>query len=277
MLTVYQKFPPKFPWSPRHRRPPRSPRRHWVLPWAMASSFPTPVEPSIRVAIFPDPELMTSLTTQALSPSSWRRWPRTVVSKRRCPRACNTIILLEPATSLSPWCHWPLTVIELAMLSTPCHPRAHDVVDPARPRARNAVILLELETSSTLWRPRAHDVIDPAPSSSTQHYIVYFSMSFWASRSWIWYATLSHCFDMLHCFNMLHIATLLLFCHIALICYIVMLLWYATYYFCSTIFWFIWIHTTLLNDESGLSEMSVTTWTNIIILLRFQLRTSCSI
>jgi hypothetical protein len=34
------------------------------------------------------------------------------------------------------------------------------------------------------------------------------------------------------------------------------------------------MHTTLLNDESGLSEMSVATWTNIIVLLRFQLRTT---
>jgi hypothetical protein len=31
------------------------------------------------------------------------------------------------------------------------------------------------------------------------------------------------------------------------------------------------MHTTLLNDESRLSEMSVVTWTNIIVLLRFQL------
>jgi hypothetical protein len=30
----------------------------------------------------------------------------------------------------------------------------------------------------------------------------------------------------------------------------------------------------LLNDESGLSEMSVVTWTNIIVLLRFLLRTT---
>jgi hypothetical protein len=29
------------------------------------------------------------------------------------------------------------------------------------------------------------------------------------------------------------------------------------------------MHTTLLNDKSGLSEMSVATWTNIILPLRF--------
>jgi hypothetical protein len=55
----------------------------------------------------------------------------------------------------------------------------------------------------------------------------------------IWYAA----FNMSHCFDM----ALLLICCIALICYI----------------------ATLLNDECGLSEMSVATWTNIIVLLRF--------
>jgi hypothetical protein len=34
------------------------------------------------------------------------------------------------------------------------------------------------------------------------------------------------------------------------------------------------MHTTLLNDENGLSEMSVATWANVIVLLRFQLRTT---
>jgi hypothetical protein len=36
------------------------------------------------------------------------------------------------------------------------------------------------------------------------------------------------------------------------------------------------MHTTLLNDENGLSEMSVAIWTNIIVLLRFQHRTTYS-
>jgi hypothetical protein len=36
------------------------------------------------------------------------------------------------------------------------------------------------------------------------------------------------------------------------------------------------MHTTLFNDESGLSETSVATWIDIIVLLRFQLRTTCS-
>jgi hypothetical protein len=32
----------------------------------------------------------------------------------------------------------------------------------------------------------------------------------------------------------------------------------------------------MLNDKSELSEMSVATWTNIIVLLRFHLRTTCT-
>jgi hypothetical protein len=77
----------------------------------------------------------------------------------------------------------------------------------------------------------------------------------------LWYAT--HCyiaFVLLHCFDILH-------CHIALICYILLHLFY------SATFLSIWIHTTMLNDESGLGEMSVVIWTNII-LLRFQLWTT---
>jgi hypothetical protein len=88
------------------------------------------------------------------------------------------------------------------------------------------------------------------------------------SATLLWYATLPHCFDMLHwfwyaallryatlphCFDMLHIATLLLFCYIL-----------------------IYMNATLLNDESGLSETSVATWTNIIVQLTFQLQTTWS-
>jgi hypothetical protein len=117
------------------------------------------------------------------------------------------------------------------------------------------------------------------------------------------------CYTLLHCFcctTLLWYATLLLFYDIALICYIATLhwyatlvwyaihcyitfvllyyskysyiatlLWYATHCFCSTKFLFMWIHTTLLNDESELSEMSVAIWTNIV-LLGFQLRTTWS-
>jgi hypothetical protein len=50
-------------------------------------------------------------------------------------------------------------------------------------------------------------------------------------------------------------ATLPLTCRIALRCCIALICYIAT----------------LLNDESELSEMSVATWTNIIVLLRFQL------
>jgi hypothetical protein len=111
-----------------------------------------------------------------------------------------------------------------------------------------------------------------------------FFWSFWAYKSWFWYATLSHCFDMLHCFcsaTFLWYATLLLFCCIALMCYIITLLWYATLFLicCIALIWCIALIcyiSTLLNDESGLSETSVATWTNIIVQLRFQLRTTQS-
>jgi hypothetical protein len=112
----------------------------------------------------------------------------------------------------------------------------------------------------SLQHRRSHAIPEPAtPSSSPwpQGCIVYFYLSFWAYKSWFWYATLPHCFDMLHChialicyiaflllhcFDMLHChialicytvtflryTTLLLFSSIALMCYIATLLWYGT-------------------------------------------------
>jgi hypothetical protein len=80
-----------------------------------------------------------------------------------------------------------------------------------------------------------------------------------------------HCFHMLDCFwfaALLWYATLLLFCCIASMCYIATLPWYATMLLICCIALICYI-ATLLNDESGLSEMSVATWTNIIVLLRF--------
>jgi hypothetical protein len=105
---------------------------------------------------------------------------------------------------------------------TLCHPQAH-----------NVVVLTEPMTQSTPCRPWARNTIvlhELVPFPSLQCYIVYFSMSFWAYKYWIWYATLPHCFDMLHCFcfvallwyathcyncfDMLHIVILLLFYYI---------------------------------------------------------------
>jgi hypothetical protein len=155
------------------------------------------------------------------------------------------------------------------------------------------------------WHRRPCAVPEPATSlssPSSQLYIVYFSLSFWAYKSSIWYATLLlFSFIALTCYiaTLLWYATLLLFSCIALICYIVTLFWYATlplcfdmlhchialtsyietllwHCFCSSTLWSIWMHTTLLSDESGLSETSLAMWTNIIVLLRFQHRTTWS-
>jgi hypothetical protein len=100
----------------------------------------------------------------------------------------------------------------------------------------------------------------------------------------LWYArhcynvfVLQHCFDILYCrialiYYIALICYILLYCfdmlhfHIALICYTSLHCFYSATFLC------IWIHTTFLNDESGLSEMSVATLTDIIIL-RFQLWT----
>jgi hypothetical protein len=139
----------------------------------------------------PQPKPVTPSTTQVPSPGllhhSW---------------ACNAIVLPEPV-----------------MLCTPHRSLAYDTIDLHYPQAHNAVVLPEPVTWSSPRCPRAHDAPElatPSSSLSLQCYIVYFSSSFWAYKSWFWYATLSHCFDMQHCFDILHfhIATLLLFCYI---------------------------------------------------------------
>jgi hypothetical protein len=98
------------------------------------------------------------------------------------------------------------------------------------------------------WLRAVPESTTPSSSLRPQHYIIYFSWSFWAYKSRIWYATLLnfvllycfdmlhyhialicyiafvllHFYDMLHCFDILHIATSLLFC------YNVTFLWYVT-------------------------------------------------
>jgi hypothetical protein len=228
----------KFPWSLRRRRPPQSlcaiitsspePSCHRrVLPRTSASSFLTTVE-ALRCLIFPDL-------------SRWRRWPR-----RRPPQVHNAVP--KPATmssSLSPQRCAPLALPGPAALSSSLHTRRLEPATPSNLRhswARNTVVLL-----------------------SPQGYIVYFSLLFWAYKSWFWYATLPHCFDMLHCFcsaallwcaTLLWYATFSLTCHISLICYIVFdmlhffdmlhhyitlicyiarFLWYATLFWCATL------------------------------------------
>jgi hypothetical protein len=188
--------------------------------------------------------------------------PSSSPHRHRPPRAHDVI---DPALSPSPRCHRPHNITEPTMPSTLHRPWAH-----------NTIILPEPTTPLTSCHPRAHNnVVLPQPMSSpSPHcYIVYFSMSFWAYKSGIWYATLlwyvtlPHCYDMLHTSTLLWYSTLpdcfdMLRCHIALICYIVTLL----HFFYSATFLSIWIYTTLLSDESGLSEMSVATCTNIILL-----------
>jgi hypothetical protein len=114
------------------------------------------------------------------------------------------------------------------------------------------------------------------------NFICYIATLLWYTTHWYIAFVLLNCFDLLHC----HIA---LIYYIALICYTLLLFCYitqnthtlphcldmlhiATLLFSAT-FLSIWIHITLLHAKSGLSEMSVATWTNIV-LLRFQLRTT---
>jgi hypothetical protein len=145
-------------------------------------------------------------------PSWWHRRPR-----RRCTQAHDAVP--EPATtssSLSPRCCAPDTVPKPTMSSThvilgpialssspspwcrrpmpssgPQHhrpPRARDTVVPATslsPRCRQTCAIPKPTTPSS------------SPSPAMLH--VYFSLSFYAYKSWFWYATLPHCFDMLHC------------------------------------------------------------------------------
>jgi hypothetical protein len=187
------------------------------------------------------------------------------------------------APSLGPQCHRPPWARDVVVHVTSQSKRCR------RPRTFLRPVTLLSSLSPQRCQPRA--VPEPAmPSSSLspQRCIVYFSLSFWGYKSWIWYVTLPHCFDMLYCFyfvallwyatlihyfDMLHCFDMphcfdMLYCHIALRC---------CNYFCSAAFWSIWMHTTLINNESGLSETSVAMWTNIIVLLRFYHRTTCSI
>jgi hypothetical protein len=127
----------------------------------------------------------------------------------------------------------------------------------------------------------------------------------------LWYATLSvtnrialicciaffmlHCFDMLHCHIALicyittfhWYATLLLFGYIALMCYIATFLWYTTlpltcrialicYIAFDMLHCFDMLHSHIAQWWKWLSETSVATWTNIIVLLRFHLQTTCN-
>jgi hypothetical protein len=225
---------------------------------------------------------MMSSTTQALSPSPQQRRP---------PRA-RDVVHLVPFPS--PYCRRPVPS------PSPQHhrpPWAHDaivlpnaVVLPKRARQHcNFFVTLGLQILilicyivtllwygtlflfcyiTLMWYIATLLWFATLPLTCHIALICYIATLLWyAALLLICYiATLIWCyiaFVLLHCFYMLH-------CHIALICYTLL------YCFCSTTFWSIWMHTTLLNNEGELREMSVAIWTNIFVLLRFHLRTTCS-
>jgi hypothetical protein len=235
MLTGYTNFLPKISLEPAPSSTSLEPTTSSSPPLSHRTIVPDPGRALHTHCHLPRPWADDAIDHTGIVPKPMTPLTHTVVSKQHRP----PYAILEPATP--------------SFSSSPWRPRAHDAIDPApllslwccqpravpwpmmsstprRPWARNAIFLPEPGTPSTPWRPRARDVVDPIPSPSTQHYIVYFSMSFWTYISWIWYATLSHCFDMLPCFNMLHITILLLFCHIALICYTLLLFCYILIY-----------------------------------------------
>jgi hypothetical protein len=180
-----------------------------------------------------------------------------------------------------------------------CPPRAHDGVNPApflspqhrRPRAVPGPATPS--SSPSTWHHRPHNVLVLTMPSAPHHPWVRNDVVLPEPATLqciFFYVILGLQILNLICYiaTLLWYATLLLFCCIALICYIVTLLWYAIlphyfdmlYYhialicytllhcFCSTIFWSIWMHTILLNDESRLSEMSVAIWINIICTIK---------
>jgi hypothetical protein len=208
--------------------------------------------------VFPEPMMLCTMH---------RSWARDAVDPHR-PQAHHVVVLPEPATPSSPWC-----------------PRAHDAIEPDHPLARNVIIL----TKPT----RLHCIFCHFGPTNLDFDMLHCHIALICYIAFV----LLHCFDVLHCHialicdiaTLLWYAILILICCIALIFYIAFILLYCfdmlhchiamicyklLHCFCSATFWSIWMHTTLLNDKSGLSEMILATWTNIIVLLRFQLQTT---
>jgi hypothetical protein len=155
----------------------------------------------LHATVFPDP-------------SSWcRSWAR------------NNVVLPEPTTMCTPHRY------RACNADDPCPPRVHSASsspspqrpepampsNPRRPWACNTIILpkparihcifffvilglqiliLICYNATFLW----YATLLLFCCIALICYIVYFSLSFWAYKSWFWYATLPHCFDMLHCF-----------------------------------------------------------------------------
>jgi hypothetical protein len=218
---------------------------------------PTPLSTSLEYAPSSSPPRSLHAVIES-SPEP----PRRRFRPRSSPFMCRHLPRPEPVTpsttqasSPSLRCHSQAcnTVVlpELMTMCTPRRSRAHDAINPCRPWAHNAAVLPEPVMSSSLRCPRACDTIKPMSSLSPQR-----CRPPQACNATL-YIFLCHFGPTNPDFNMLH-------CHIALICYIIL--------FCYILIYM--NATTLLNDKSGLSETSLATWTNIIILLRFQHRTT---
>jgi hypothetical protein len=179
---------------------------------------------------------------------------------------CNAIVLPELVT--------PFTLCCPRAHNTIIHPKPMTPLTPCHPQARNIILLPEFATLSTPRCPQAC-------SFAVLTWQCVGSCSAWCygqSAPSLLHIFLCHFgptnleFDMLHrhialiCYSLLHCFDML-YWHITMICYTLLRC------FCSSTFLSMWVQTTLLNDKCGLSEMSVTTWTNIV-LLRFQLRTT---
>jgi hypothetical protein len=123
----------------------------------------------------------------------------------RRPRACKVIVLPKPAMSLTPRCHWPHAIPEpVASSSFPslrhlwaCNATLHIFLCHSSLQILNLICYIAL--------------------------ICYTLLHCFCSAALLWYATLSHCFDILH----YYIAFVLLHC--SKYSYIITLLWYATH------------------------------------------------
>jgi hypothetical protein len=158
-----------------------------------------------------------------LNLSRWGRRPRWP-----CPQARDAD--LEPATlssSLSPWWCTPRAIPKPAMSMT------HSIPRPTALSSSPSLRRPELMMPSNPRYPWAQNAV-VLPKPTRLHCI--FSLSFWAYKSWFWYATLSHLFDMLHWFC----SAALLWCAILSHCFDMLhcfwyaaFLWYATLPHCS--------------------------------------------
>jgi hypothetical protein len=158
----------KFPWSPRRRRPPRSPCRRRVLPRA---SVPSLSPPRILCAIVPDHgralcALPSSPTRAGDVVDHAGAIPKPAMSfssqQQCCPPRAHDVVHPEPFPSQ--WHSRPMPSLG------PQHhrpPRICDVVIPTMPQSPQCHRTRVVSEPATL-----------SSSPSSQGYIVYFSLSF---------------------------------------------------------------------------------------------------